>query len=164
MLEIRLLEVVPFVETEVVPASERVSRVEGRTSQATSSPPGKELSLSKRSRRSLAPAFKAKVTSRCRPGDLSRANDYAPRPVSDLDLAVMRRMDASHVDFPIAGARVHLERWRRSCNTDRPHESICWPMTRESSAAASDIARLDLSLTAGRVDTATMSLTYRACP
>lgn len=29
---------------------------------------------------------------------------------------------------------------------------------------AFDVARLDLSLTAGRVDTATMSMTYRACP
>ena len=46
------IEVVPFVETEVVPASEQVSRVDSRTSRATSSPLGKELSLSKRSPRS----------------------------------------------------------------------------------------------------------------
>ena len=31
---------------------------------------------------------------------------YEPRPVSDLDLALMRRMDALHLDFPFAGARM----------------------------------------------------------
>ena len=31
---------------------------------------------------------------------------YAPRPVSDLDLALMRRIDALHLDFPFAGARM----------------------------------------------------------
>jgi len=31
---------------------------------------------------------------------------YEPRPVSDRDLALMRRMDALHLDFPFAGARM----------------------------------------------------------
>jgi putative transposase len=31
---------------------------------------------------------------------------YVPRPMSALDLAVMRRIDALHLDFPFAGARM----------------------------------------------------------
>ena len=31
---------------------------------------------------------------------------YVPRPVSPADLAVMRRMDELHLDFPFAGSRM----------------------------------------------------------
>ena len=31
---------------------------------------------------------------------------YLPRPVSAADLAVMRRMDELHLDFPFAGSRM----------------------------------------------------------
>jgi len=31
---------------------------------------------------------------------------YVPRPVADADLALMRRLDALHLDFPYAGARL----------------------------------------------------------
>ena len=35
---------------------------------------------------------------------------YVPRPTSAWDLALMRRIDALHLDFPFAGARMlHLD-------------------------------------------------------
>ena len=42
---------------------------------------------------------------------------YAPRPASDLDLALMRRIDALHLDFPFAGARM----LRRLLRPEYPH-------------------------------------------
>jgi len=38
---------------------------------------------------------------------------YAPRPVSDADLALMRRLDALHLEFPYAGARLLRRLLRR---------------------------------------------------
>ena len=39
--------------------------------------------------------------------DLSRSNVYyLPRPVSDADLLLMRRIDKLHLNFPFAGARM----------------------------------------------------------
>ena len=39
--------------------------------------------------------------------DLSRSNVYyLPRPVADADLALMRRIDELHLNFPFAGARM----------------------------------------------------------
>src|ERR1700694_6064780 len=39
--------------------------------------------------------------------DLSRSNVYyLPRPVSDPDLVLMRRIDELHLNFPFAGARM----------------------------------------------------------
>jgi putative transposase len=39
--------------------------------------------------------------------DLSRSNVYyLPRPVSDTDLVLMRRIDELHLNFPCAGARM----------------------------------------------------------
>ena len=44
--------------------------------------------------------------------DLSRSNVYylpcpvSPRPVSDADLVLMRRIDELHLHFPFAGARM----------------------------------------------------------
>lgn len=38
---------------------------------------------------------------------------YVPRPVSDTDLALMRRIDALHLDFPYAGARLLRRLLRR---------------------------------------------------
>ena len=39
--------------------------------------------------------------------ELSRSNVYyLPRPVSDADLALMRRVDELHLNFPFAGARM----------------------------------------------------------
>jgi putative transposase len=39
--------------------------------------------------------------------DLSRSNVYyLPRPVSDADLVLMRRLDELHLNFPFAGARM----------------------------------------------------------
>ena len=39
--------------------------------------------------------------------DLSRSNVYyLPRPVSDADLALMRRIDELHLNYPFAGARM----------------------------------------------------------
>jgi putative transposase len=31
---------------------------------------------------------------------------YLPRPVSESDLAIMRRLDRLHLEFPFAGARM----------------------------------------------------------
>ena len=42
---------------------------------------------------------------------------YAPRPASDLDLALMRRIDALQLDFPFAGARM----LRRLLRPEYPH-------------------------------------------
>ncbi len=45
---------------------------------------------------------------------LSRGSVYCvPRPVSEADLAVMRRLDALHLDFPFAGARMLRRLFRR---------------------------------------------------
>jgi putative transposase len=38
---------------------------------------------------------------------------YVPRPVADADLALMRRLDALHLDFPYAGARLLRRLLRR---------------------------------------------------
>ncbi len=39
--------------------------------------------------------------------ELSRSNVYyLPRPVSQVDLALMRRIDELHLSFPFAGARM----------------------------------------------------------
>ena len=38
---------------------------------------------------------------------------YVPRPVSDADLALMRRLDALHLEFPFAGARMLRRLLRR---------------------------------------------------
>ena len=39
--------------------------------------------------------------------DISRSNVYyLPRPVSEDDLALMRRIDELHLEFPFAGARM----------------------------------------------------------
>ena len=38
---------------------------------------------------------------------------YLPRPVSAADLALMRRIDELHLEFPFAGARMLRERWSR---------------------------------------------------
>ncbi len=38
---------------------------------------------------------------------------YVPRPVSEADLALMRRLDALHLDFPFAGARMLRRLLRR---------------------------------------------------
>jgi len=40
---------------------------------------------------------------------------YAPRPVSAWDLALMRRIDAVHLDFPCAGARMLRRLLRAEC-------------------------------------------------
>ena len=47
--------------------------------------------MSKRPRRNHASVFKAKVV---------------PRPVSEADLAIMRRLDRLHPEFPFAGSRM----------------------------------------------------------
>jgi putative transposase len=38
---------------------------------------------------------------------------YVPRPVSDADLALMRRLDALHLEYPYAGARLLRRLLRR---------------------------------------------------
>ncbi|MFH3478636.1 IS3 family transposase [Xanthobacter variabilis] len=40
---------------------------------------------------------------------------YLPRPVSSSDLAIMRRMDALHLEFPFAGSRMLRDFLRQEC-------------------------------------------------
>jgi putative transposase len=50
---------------------------------------------------------------------------YEPRPVPAADLAIMRRIDALHLDYPFAGSRMLRDLLRgRSCG-DRPPST--WP-------------------------------------
>jgi len=45
---------------------------------------------------------------------ISRSNVYyLPRPVSPADLAIMRRMDELHLDYPLAGSRMLRDLLRR---------------------------------------------------
>lgn len=45
---------------------------------------------------------------------VSRGSVYdVPRPVADADLALMRRLDARHLEFPYAGARLLRRLFRR---------------------------------------------------
>ena len=49
---------------------------------------------------------------------LSRSTAYyQPQPVSDADLALMRRIDALHLDYPFAGARMLRDLRRREGHT-----------------------------------------------
>ncbi len=68
----------------------------------------------RRPRRNHSPAFKAKVALVAALG-LSRGSVYyVPRPVRAADLALMRRLDALHLDFPFAGARMLRRLLRRT--------------------------------------------------
>lgn len=47
------------------------------------------------------------VTRQARELGISRGSVYyLPRPTSDADLAIMRRLDELHMDFPFAGSRM----------------------------------------------------------
>jgi putative transposase len=47
--------------------------------------------------------------------ELSRSTVYyRPQPTSDADLALMRRIDALHLDHPFAGARMLRDLLRRT--------------------------------------------------
>ena len=59
---------------------------------------------------------------------------YVPRPVSDADLALMRRLDALHLDFPYAGARL-LRRLRRRDDVAVGHRHVTTLMRRMGIAA-----------------------------
>ena len=45
---------------------------------------------------------------------------YLPRPVSPADLAVMRRIDELHLEFPFAGSRMLRDLLNREGGRDRP--------------------------------------------
>jgi putative transposase len=38
---------------------------------------------------------------------------YRPRPVPEADLAIMRRLDRLHLEFPFAGSVIRLDRSQR---------------------------------------------------
>ena len=54
---------------------------------------------------------------------------YQPQPVSDPDLALMRRIDALHLDYPFAGARMLRDLLRRESHTIG-RKRVCTLMTR----------------------------------
>ena len=58
------------------------------------------------------------VVRQCQLLGLSRATAYyQPTPVSATDLALMRRIDALHLDYPFAGARMLRDLLRRESHT-----------------------------------------------
>ena len=59
-------------------------------------------------------SHKLPVTRQCRTLKLSRSSVYyLPRPVLPADLALMRRIDKMHLDYPFAGARMLRDLLRR---------------------------------------------------
>lgn len=59
-------------------------------------------------------SHKLPVTQQCRTLKLSRSNVYyLPRPVPPDDLALMRRIDELHLEYPFAGARMLRDLLRR---------------------------------------------------
>ena len=55
----------------------------------------------------IEPAHALPVSRQAELLELSRSNVYyLPRPVSEADLALMRRIDELHLNFPFAGARM----------------------------------------------------------
>ena len=54
------------------------------------------------------------IVRQCQILALSRSTAYyQPQPVSDADLALMRRIDALYLDYPFAGARMLRDLLRR---------------------------------------------------
>ncbi len=55
----------------------------------------------------IDPSHALALTRQARVLDLSRSNlYYRPRPVSEADLAIMRRIDELHLEHPFAGSRM----------------------------------------------------------
>ncbi len=76
--------------------------------------------MTRRPRRNHSPAVKAKVALSAIRGEqakllgFSRGSvNYSTRPVSEGDLALMRRIDELHLDFPFAGSRMLQGQVRR---------------------------------------------------
>src|SRR3954454_5553924 len=66
------------------------------------------------------------ITSQARALNISRSGVYyRPRAVPAADLAIMRRMDELHLDFPFAGSV-------RSCATAPGRRGVAWPYGRPS--------------------------------
>lgn len=62
----------------------------------------------------IDPRHELPITRQCRTLKLSRSSVYyLPRPVSQADLALMRRMDELHLEYPFAGARMLRDLLRR---------------------------------------------------
>jgi putative transposase len=52
------------------------------------------------------------ITRQAKALNISRSGIYTlPRPVSDADLALMRRIDELHLDYPFAGSRMLQACW-----------------------------------------------------
>ena len=55
----------------------------------------------------IAPAHDLAITKQARALNISRGSVYyLPRPVPEADLAIMRRLDRLHLEFPFAGSRM----------------------------------------------------------
>ena len=62
----------------------------------------------------IDPRHELAITRQCRTLKLSRSSVYyLPRPVSQADLGLMRRMDELHLEYPFAGARMLRDLLRR---------------------------------------------------
>ena len=59
------------------------------------------------------------ITRQARLVGISRSSVYyTPKPVSDADLARMRRIDALHMNYPFAGSRLLRDLLNRQCGVD----------------------------------------------
>ena len=55
----------------------------------------------------IAPAHDLAITKQAKALNISRGSVYyLPRPVPEADLAIMRRLDRLHLEFPFAGSRM----------------------------------------------------------
>ena len=55
----------------------------------------------------IEPAHDLAITKQAKALNISRGSVYyLPRPVSEADLAIMRRLDRLHLELPFAGSRM----------------------------------------------------------
>ena len=64
------------------------------------------------------------VSRQCRVLELARSTVYyVPRPISPEDLALMRRIDELHLDYPFAGSRMLRDLDRKSTRLNSSHRT-----------------------------------------
>ena len=69
--------------------------------------PARSIAWAMRAQKMIDPRHGLPICRQAKLVSISRSNVYyLPRPVADADLAVMRRMDELHLNYPFAGARM----------------------------------------------------------